>query len=225
MAIAYNSSIVTNGLVLCLDAANPRSYPGSGATWYDVSGNNNHCVFASTPAYVSGASKYFTFDGSSNYGIITNNSTLNFSSAQTLLMVMKHTYTSGRRNPWNQAYAGYGTWTHEQGENITQFYGNGGGDSSPYVGVTSAATPRSVWNFMCASRNTSTFNWYLNDSLSSSSANPYGVLTASTANILIGNGYAGLWQGDMAFVLAYTTALSAVQVTQNFNAIRGRYGV
>jgi hypothetical protein len=41
MATNYNPRIVTDGLVLCLDAANPKSYPGSGTTWYDLSGNSN----------------------------------------------------------------------------------------------------------------------------------------------------------------------------------------
>ena len=41
MAVNYNTSIVTNGLVLALDAANRKSYSGSGTTWTDLSGNNN----------------------------------------------------------------------------------------------------------------------------------------------------------------------------------------
>ena len=42
MAFHYSPRVVTNGLVLALDAANPNSYPGSGTTWYDLSGNNLH---------------------------------------------------------------------------------------------------------------------------------------------------------------------------------------
>jgi hypothetical protein len=41
MGINYSPRIVTDGLVLCLDAGNSKSYPGSGGTWYDLSGNNN----------------------------------------------------------------------------------------------------------------------------------------------------------------------------------------
>lgn len=194
----------------------------AGNTWYDVSGNQNNCNFVDLPSTNTG---FYTFNGTSNYGSITNNSTLNFASAQTLQIVMRHTYTSGRRNPWNQAYAGYGTWTHEQGEYISQYFGNGGADNEPYIGVSSATTPRNVWNVMCATRNSSTFNWYINGVLSGTTANPYGTLANTSANILIGNGYAGYWQGDMAMVTAYTRALSADEVSQNFNAIRGRYGV
>lgn len=138
---------------------------------------------------------------------------------------MRHTYTTGRRNPWNQAYAGYGTWTHENGENINQYFGNGGGDNTPYIGVTSPATPRNVWNVMCATRSTTEFKWYINGVLSSTTSNPYGVLANTPANILIGNGYAGFWQGDMAMVTAYTRTLSDSEVSRNFNAISGRFGL
>lgn len=194
----------------------------AGNIWYDISGNNNNCTFFNLPSTNTG---FYTFNGTSNYGTITNNSTLNFASVQTLQIVMRHTYTSGRRNPWNQAYAGYGTWTHEQGDNISQYFGNGGGDNTPYIGVTSPNTPRNVWNVMCATRNTSEFKWYINGTLSSTTANPYGTLANTSANITIGNGYAGYWQGDMAMVTAYTRALSDNEVMQNFNAIRGRFGL
>ncbi len=222
MATFYSPNLVTNGLVLCLDAANARSYPGSGTSWYDLSGRGNTCVFASTPTYNS---THFTFNGTSHYGTITNNSTLDFSAQQTLLIVMRHSYTSGRRNPWNQAYAGYGTWTHEQGESISQYFGDGGGDNSPYIGPGSATTSRNVWNFMCSTRNTSEQKWYLNDGLSSTTSHSYGTLATTSANILIGYGYAGYWQGDMAMVIAYTRALSAEEVSQNFNTLRKRFGV
>jgi len=46
MGIAYNTSIVRDGLVLHLDAANVKSYPGSGSTWYDLSGNGNHTTLS-----------------------------------------------------------------------------------------------------------------------------------------------------------------------------------
>ena len=41
MGVTYNNRIVTDGLVLCLDAASKRSYPGTGTTWTDLKGDNN----------------------------------------------------------------------------------------------------------------------------------------------------------------------------------------
>jgi hypothetical protein len=54
MATIGGSNIVTSGLVLSLDAANSTSYPGSGTTWFDVSGNNNHLTFSGTPNIAHG---------------------------------------------------------------------------------------------------------------------------------------------------------------------------
>jgi hypothetical protein len=42
MALSHSPKIITDGLVLCLDAGNPKSYPGSGTTWTDLSGNGNN---------------------------------------------------------------------------------------------------------------------------------------------------------------------------------------
>jgi hypothetical protein len=142
MAIAYNTSIVRDGLVLYLDAANPKSYPGTGTTWFDLSGKGNNATLYNSPVFNSAG--YFSPDGVNDAAEITNNATLDFSSGQTLIIIMRHNYTSGRRNPWDQAYGGFGTWTHEQGNNISQYFGDAGINNNPYIGVGSPATPRNV---------------------------------------------------------------------------------
>ena len=222
MGLYHSPNLVTDNLVLCLDAANVRSYPGSGTSWYDLSGYGNTCSWNATPTFNT---TYFTFNGTTHYGTITNASSLDFSVEQTILIVMKHSYTSGRKNPWDQAYGGYGTWTHEEGDSINCYYGDSGSNSQPYTSINSSTTSRNVWNFMCTTRNTSEAKWYVNETNISSASNPYGILTSTSANIRIGLGYAGYWQGDMAMVLAYNIALTASQVSQNYNALRARFGV
>ena len=210
MGVSYNSSIVTNGLVLCLDAKNPRSYSGSGSTWYDVSGNGYNCVFSSAPTWNSAG--YFTFNGTSNYGTITNTPTINWASAQTILIVMNHTNTSGRTNPWNQAYGGYGTWTHETGSYINYYYGNAGLDTTPYTSLGSGSTPTNTWYGMCTTRNTSTITWYQNTNVQNSTTNAYGALANTTANIQIGLGYTGVyWAGSISMILRSEEHTSELQ--------------
>ena len=63
---AYGPQIVTDGLVLCLDANNTKSHPGAGDTWYDLSGlGHDGLIVNTTAAAESGAlvTKYFSFDG------------------------------------------------------------------------------------------------------------------------------------------------------------------
>ena len=67
MGLSYNPSSVSDGIVLYLDAANPRSYAGTGTTWYDISGNSNNATFVDSPTYLSVPQPYFNFDGSNDY--------------------------------------------------------------------------------------------------------------------------------------------------------------
>lgn len=199
-------------------------------TWYDLSGNQNHCYWNNLPPYYSNtftpgkpksSGAFFTFNGSTNYGTIPN---VDFRTEQSCMMWLRHTYTSGRRNPWNQAYAGAGTWTMEQGDNMSWYYGNAGNDTTPYVGRSNSVVRRGEWNFLATTRNTSNDYGYTNGVLTSSNSNPYGTLAATGANITLGNGYAGYWQGDMGPVLVYNRYLTQSEIQQNYNAFRERYG-
>jgi hypothetical protein len=63
MATLYGANVVTDGLVLSLDAANPKSYPGSGTTWYDL--NKRYDATLSSATFNSaGAESSFRFSGS-----------------------------------------------------------------------------------------------------------------------------------------------------------------
>ena len=68
MGFYRGPKIVTDGLVLALDAANPKSYPGSGTTWYDLSGNGNHATLYNSPVWNG---TYFSFDGTNSYASFT----------------------------------------------------------------------------------------------------------------------------------------------------------
>jgi prepilin-type N-terminal cleavage/methylation domain-containing protein len=220
-----NTGIVSSGLVLDLDAGNAASYPGSGATWTDLSPSANNAILTGVPGFTTDGGGALVFNGSTQYGTITYNSTLDFTVGQTLIMVMKHSFSSGRQNPWDQAYGGAGTWTHESGNVISQFFGNTGSNGATYIGPQSATTPRNVWNFMASTRSTTAQAWYINGVQSSTTANPWGVLPNTPTNIRIATGYAGYWQGSISVVLAYTRALSPSEINQDYNALKSRYAL
>ena len=67
MATDYNPSIVTDGLVLCVDAANTKSYPGSGTTWTDISSKGNNGTLTNGPTFSSGNGGAIVFDGTNDY--------------------------------------------------------------------------------------------------------------------------------------------------------------
>ena len=67
MSSSASPDIVTNGLVLCLDAADKRSYPGSGTTWFDRSGRGNNGTLINSPTYDSNNGGSIVFNGTNNY--------------------------------------------------------------------------------------------------------------------------------------------------------------
>lgn len=219
-------SIVTDGLILNLDAGFIPSYPKTGTVWYDISGGGNNATMYNGLTYNSGG--WMEFDGSNDYCQINYNGSnmSSWSTGQTISIWMYHNITSGRRNPWNQAYGGYGTWTHEQGGSINYYYGNAGSNNNPYTALGSASVPTNAWTHMCVTRTTSSITWYRNGVSTGTHSNPYGTLTSTTSNITIGYGYTGVyWQGRMAIIQSYNRGLSSSEVLQNYNAQKGRFGL
>lgn len=223
MALIHSPNVPRTNLSLFFDPANIKSYPGSGTTMFDLSGNGNNGTISGSPVFSNGV---MTYDGTDDQIVVTaNQNSLDFSSDQTVIIWMYHTFTSGRRNPYNQAYGGYGTWTHESGANINLYYGNAGGNTTPYTSRNSGTTSTGVWNMMATTRNTSTVKWYKNGVEINSAANAYGVLATTTGPIVFGNGYAGRWIGDMGPMMLYKRALSGSEIFDIFSAYRGRFGL
>ena len=76
MSLSHSPKIVTDGLVLCLDAANPRSYPKSGTTWSDLTSTNT-VTLVNDPNFDSNNRGSIVFDGSNQYAGTVNNISLN----------------------------------------------------------------------------------------------------------------------------------------------------
>ena len=210
-------NIVTDGLILNLDANDVSSYPTAGATWYDISGANNNGEMINGLSFNSGG--WMDFDGADDYiWVPNNNGTMDdWNDQQTIIVWEYHDFTTGRRNIWNQAYGGFGTWTHESGGSVNYYFGDSGANAQPYTSLNSSATVTGKWNMLCVTRDLTTINWYKNGVLANTRSNPYGSLTNTTAGVSIGTGYTGVrWQGKMSKILAYTKALTPSEVLQNY---------
>lgn len=168
------------------------------------------------------------FNGSSNSVTIPFNSSLfTFDNEQTIIIWMKNqSPSSARRNPYDQAYAGAGTITHENDTHFNYFYGTGGGNNAPYVNLgTAFSVVVGETAMICFTRNTSTVSCYKNGIFSNSMVNPFGSVVTGTNNITLGAGYAGYFGGNLYNVQLYNRALSAAEVLQNFNVLRGRFNI
>lgn len=222
MAAHSGPKIETTGLVALLSNINTKVTTGSNVIKDVV---NKTSSTASNLAY-EGDNKTYYFNGSS-FITLPYSAAMNFNSNQTIGMWIKPTDTTdARRNPYNQAYAGGGTITFETTRNFNYYWGTGGGDNSPYTSITSSFTvARNETAHIMLVRSPTTVSWYKNGVLSNSVANSYATTTTGTSPIIIGSGYAGAFIGYIYSFKVYSQALTDAQVRQNFNALRGRFGI
>lgn len=242
MSFRKGNKIITEGLVLALDAANTKSYPGTGTTWKDLTRGNDGTL----TNQISSPSIFPTFD-SANHGSldfsgatpdrpnvsIANHSDFDFSLEQTIFMVLKPEESDGnRRNPYNQAYGGFGTITHEIAGGFNYYHGTNGGNAQPYQGTgTSFTLAENEIASITVTRNENHVKWYKNGIFSNQANNnhhPAGSDNPSTAinrPISIGNGYTNPWLGKIYLVYLYNRALTADEVLQNHKATNHRYGI
>ena len=72
MGLSHSPSIITQNLVLCLDAANSKSYPGSGTTWYNLIPGGVNGTLTNGPTYSSANGGVIALDGVNDYISLTN---------------------------------------------------------------------------------------------------------------------------------------------------------
>lgn len=213
-------------IALYLDPGNLKSYPGDGSTWYDLSGNENHATLNNSPTF---SSNFVTFNNTNQTAtILANQDSLNFQSEQSIIMWLKNDYTDGvgRHNPWNQAYGGYGTWTHgssSQPYDLTYYYGNHGGNGEPFSDTCRFPIYKDIWYCLVSTRTNDLIQWYSNGIFMTGEVNRYPYPPISTGNITLANGYAGKWSGQMGQVMAYTRALSADEIAEIYRTTKWRY--
>ena len=217
MSISYNTSIVTSGLLFCVDAANPRSYPGSGTNWFQLSGSNNTGSIVNGPTYNSANLGSLSFDGIDDYVDFSAN--LGTMATYTIMFWAKR--DAENRMPVAARTNGSFYW---YGDN-SWFYTHGGATGEYYYSKPTSI-PLGTWGCYCVSYNGSNVSIYRQGVYQGQQA------TTGTADWSVGltvgwwafrGSYA--WQGLISNVMMYNTALTADQVTQNFNATRGRYGL
>ena len=219
--------IVTDGLVLALDAADRNSYPGSGTTWFDVSGNNNHITLTNGPTFDNSAIKSISFDGIDDFGTINSNASLTMS--QPTLIV---TCTSGGANSTVLAKGGGGAyWNYGlriRGSATTFYARNNNIDT---ISPTFAATPH-IFNVYGLVWNGTTVNFYRNGIFGGSNAGGYSPVANNSLFLRIGCAWNQLtsqnvefFDGKIASIQIYNRALSEAEVVQNSNAIKSRFGI
>jgi hypothetical protein len=232
MGIAYNTSIVRDGLVLHLDAANVKSYPGTGTTWKDLSGNGNNGTLVNEVSYSSNNQGYFTFDGSNDYISISNlglsshsievwvnplQSVGGVDGSNLASVIGVYTATAGA--------AGKYTYIGPYGTNSFTFRIDDGVSSHQLVG--SASYTVGQWYHAAITYNSSTglSVAYLNGNSVGSISFTTGIVFDSVPFNIARSENGTHFNCYVSSSKAYNRSLSSSEVKQNFEALRGRYGI
>jgi len=213
MSVYAGPEIVSDGLVLCLDAANRKSYPGSGTTWFDLSGSNNNGTIANGPTFSSSNGGIFQFDGIDDNVIIP----INLSSIpHTVIAIARYTgVTSNRIITSNNGNWLMGWW----GGQTNKYY------AESWVSSSSGDTAETSWLSFAATGNTTTDQWslYRNGKII---VQPNTNGAGGPNGLKIGGWTSSEFSTCQASVLmAYNRVLTAAEIQQNFNAFRGRFGI
>jgi len=233
MSLSHSPLIVRDGLVLCLDAANPRSYPKSGTTWSDLAGANDGTL-TNGPTFDADDKGSIVFDGSNDYinlgdvldaksgdytfGSWSRLTSLNSSNR----MIMDKRSGTDRILLYSTHTTGY----------IIAAIGDG---SQIFLASDNIDHRGGTWrNYIFTVNRTSNLLILYRNGVLVASADISGLGDQNNSiNFLIGAGYlsgsspngAYHWQGNISNTLIYNRALTASEVLQNYNATRGRYGI
>ncbi len=212
MSLNHSPSIVTDGLVLCLDAANVRSYPKSGTTWSDLIGSNDGTLTNMDASNFDSANGGgLTFDGSIE-GIATSTISLG-STFSAFFMLRFDGYNAVLAGGTSYNMGGYIFWV----ESSTSMY------FSPTNGFAVANPNLSTnqWTHLGITRNGTSCTFYKNGTSFSTTSCGSGGLGIGAIGSYTGGSFP--FNGDMASFVVYNRALTAQEVLQNYEATVGRY--
>ena len=214
-------SIITDGLVLNLDAGNTLSYPGSGTDWFDLTSNDNDGVLLNGASYITDGGGSISFDGVNDYALIYNSNTINTVSV-TVSMWIKFNMFSNDKVLLSKGSGGARKYWLYENAGIQFFYVN---NSTPKIPKETLLDGN--WhNIVGTYDGSSTLSLYHNGVLFGT-----GGCTDTTQNTqhLGINAYnnGGYIAGDkyLPTITMYNRALTDSEVLQNYNATKGRFGL
>lgn len=228
----FYSAVITNGLQVYLDAGNISSYGGSGTTWYDLSGNNRNASLINTPTYSGTAGGMFTFsDTSFEYATIPDIGSLTQFTVEAWARVQKSLtgkVTAIVTNQFNLSTSlNYSLGTNRSPTSYNMTFGYYDGS---WRNPNGFAPSLNTWYHMVGTYDGSTIKLYVNNVFDTQLV--YTGTPSSGGEIRIARRWdesavnaSNYFDGDVAQVRIYNRALNATEISYNYNAHKGRYGL
>jgi hypothetical protein len=237
-SIKRGGGIVTDGLVMHLDAGNAASYPGSGTTWTDLSGNGKNATLVNGVSYSSDNGGVLTLDGVDDY--MSLDSTLSVATNAPFSIELcfyitsfANTYPNLIQLKTNTSYSYQISFTSFAPPNGYSgvIFGATSGDSWKRINTLEQLI-ENTWNHIVltysgsGSDNINSYNFYRNNInyVSLGNANDFGA-TGQFNHIGTIDANRFFFNGKLPIARIYNRALSAAEVEQNFNVTKGRYGL
>jgi hypothetical protein len=229
MALYENTPpMVTNGLVLALDAANIRSYTGTGTTWTDLSGNNNNGTLVNSPTFSSTNGGNLSFNGTTqNISLPSSLTRLNTNYSIGMWFLPTRVFSSYLTSDWSSTGRNYLLAQDVTNNKIALIIGNGSTSQDTTLQSNLALTTN-AWNNVTFVVNGTTRTIYMNGVFDKSAVGSYsGGVTSNLRNIATSNdrNAADFFQGNIATTQFYNRALTAAEVQQNYNALKNRFNL
>lgn len=232
MAVIRGPKIITDGLVLCLDAADRNSYISGSTNWIDLSGNNNNGIITNNPSFSYNDGGNFVFDAVNDYIDCGNGSSINFGTGDFTVEMWITRATSTTPNSRVIAKGGDSDLVTSAG---FCFFGND-------TGLSFAINPSAARNIISAAtysvgewfqvvgliERSSTMRTYKNATFVSSTPAPAGSVSNASVNLNIARNTSGAnlyWAGNVAVVRIYNRSLQSWEIKQNFQVTKGRFGL
>lgn len=222
MSLNHSPAIVTDGLVLCLDAANVRSYPKSGTTWSDLAGDENFTLYNS-PAFSNESRGIFTFGSANEYARCdVGFSVINIANGFSMRVLCRSTTIS------TQIFCAYSAATNNgirfQKYN-SNLYFTFGGVADYDTGIALSSFCDGNWKDLVLTTNNSNATIYINgEQMHTRSVSAPSMTNVSRVDIgrsPFNNSY--FYSGDIGTFSMYSKILTPDEVRQNYEATVGRY--
>ena len=228
MSYKYGPSIVTDGLVFYVDAANDNSYPGTGTTWNDMISGNVGTLY-NGPTFDSANGGSIDFDGSNDRTDFPADSSFKPTGSMTLLV-----WAKGQTGASSVGLAGTmgpsGDRGYLIGCNLSQFWFGVASNSTAIVNVTATHTDTTSAPFMLTGVYSASTHLKLYKNTSEIASNTTSIPATQyvgTKPFQIGNRgdsfSNSFWNGNVYCAMVYNKALSAAEITQNYNALKNRF--
>jgi hypothetical protein len=230
MGLSHSPFITTDGLVLCLDAANPRSYPGSGSTWYDLSGNNTNGVLQNSPTFNTDSRDFtFNFDGSNQYLSVNNVPSIMTSDFSCEILAKLNTSTGTQYFFGNWGYLTGGFYFARPGWSLNAFY-FAIYDTDSYAATNSGnlgGFELDKYYHLVVTRSGTSMTMYKDGKYFTSFSTPsiYKINRTYIHLHRAGDGATYSYGSTKLFRMYINKALSANEVQRNYLATKSRFGL